>query len=210
MLRNMKKIIVLLIIVISNACAVAQNPPVLRTLPARIKLTQEGFDAKPGDYYKDLDNELDKYVGTWVYDDGNGTVFTLNLRKVEMFYTAGTNYRYTDKIIVTYKLIKNYELLVDNLSLPELNTLENTPSSINCKYGLYGLSVANNTIDGFITDLTLDIIRTSEIKYLPQPSGNPKIKFSIFSASALRKQPKEFYVGKPQTILPNNVILTKI
>ena len=205
----MKKIIVILILVISNACAVAQNPPVLRTLPSRIKLTQEGFDAKPGDYYKDLDDELDKYIGTWVYDDGNGTVFTLNLRKVEMYYTPGTNYRYTDKIIVTYKLIKNHELLVDNLSLPILPSFANIPDEIGLKYGYYGLSVADNTIDGFITDLTLDIIRTSKIYYLPQPSGNPKIKFSIFSASALRKQPKEFYVGKPQTILPNNVILTK-
>jgi hypothetical protein len=210
MLKIMKKIIILLLVVISNACAVAQNPPVLRTLPSRINETQEGFDGKAGDYYKDLDDELDKYVGTWVYDDGNGTVFTLNLRKVEMFFSEGLEYRYTDEIIVTYKLIKNYELLVDNLSLPLLNTLENTPSSINCKYGLYGLSVGNNTIDGFITDLTLDIIRTSEIYYLPQPSGNPKIKFSIFSASALRKKPKEFYVGKPHSILPNNVILTKI
>ena len=206
----MKKIIVILVIIISNACAIAQNPPVLRTLPARIKLTQEGFDANPGDYYKDLDDELDKYIGTWVYDYGNGTVFTLNLRKVEMYYTPGTNYRYTDKIIVTYKLIKNNELLVDNLSLPILPSFANIPDEIGLKYGYYGLSVADNTIDGFITDLTLDIIRTSEIKYLPQPSGNPKIKFSIFSASALRKQPKEFYVGKPHSILPNNVILTKI
>ena len=107
MLRNMKKIIAVLIIVISHACALAQNPPVLRTLPARIKSTQEGFNANPGDYYKDLDNELDKYVGTWVYDDGNGTVFTLNLRKVEMFFSEGLEYRYTDEIIVTYKLIKN-------------------------------------------------------------------------------------------------------
>ena len=65
-------------------------------------------------------------------------------------------------------------------------------------------------IDNGSQDKTLDIIRTSEIKFLPQPSGNPKIKFSIFSASALRKQPKEFYVGKPHSILPNNVILTKI
>lgn len=209
----MKKTILLLRFIFISCIVCAQTPPVLRTLPARIKYTDTSFEDESGDYYKDLNNELDKYVGNWVYNNGSGKILTLNIRKQEMFYSSasvGGQYYFTDDIIVTYKLEINNEILVDNLNLPLINTFSGLPNEIALKYGSYTLDKEDNSLKGSITDLPLNILTHSEIYYLPQTTGNPKIKLSNFGSNSWRGNPREFYIGKPTFILPNNVELTKI
>ena len=55
-----------------------------------------GFNVD-GEYLKDFDNNLDKYVGTWKWEDGNSS-FTIKFEKIEMLgFQPYFNY-YTDKI----------------------------------------------------------------------------------------------------------------
>ena len=43
----MKKLIAILILIMSNACALAQLPPVVRTLPYLTEDLTEDFDSQP-------------------------------------------------------------------------------------------------------------------------------------------------------------------
>ncbi|KIC63053.1 DUF6705 family protein [Chryseobacterium taiwanense] len=60
-------------------------------------------DVPDGAYYKDLDNELDKYVGTWK-GTWSGKTLYLDLRKVKYHYTGNQSY-YEDKIFGERKVI---------------------------------------------------------------------------------------------------------
>ncbi|MEY8849927.1 DUF6705 family protein [Psychroserpens sp. XS_ASV72] len=56
-----------------------------------------------GAYYKDLDNELDKYVGTWVHQNGN-TELVLSFIKKEQTFNGSW---YKDSLLGEYKYIEN-------------------------------------------------------------------------------------------------------
>ena len=54
-------------------------------------------------YYKDMDNELDKYVGTWLYQNGT-TSLTVQLIKKEQIFNGEW---YEDVLIGEYKYVEN-------------------------------------------------------------------------------------------------------
>ena len=68
-------------------------------------------------YYKDLDSNLNQFVGTWVYTNGN-TSFKIILQKKEIVYMQGgfINY-YTDFIVGEFQYIEN--------GVEKINTLSN-------------------------------------------------------------------------------------
>ena len=69
-------------------------------------------------YMKDLNNEMDKYVGAWLYDDGN-VEFEIEFQKLEhvQFYDN----IYTDLLVGEYRYKDGVELIN---TLPQMSNLE--------------------------------------------------------------------------------------
>lgn len=71
-------------------------------------------DKPQGTYFKDLNNEFEKFEGTWLYENGN-TSLKIVLEKVEMDYD-GSDY-YFDDLYGEYQYIEN--------GVEQINTLGN-------------------------------------------------------------------------------------
>lgn len=106
-MKNIFLILTIISLGISNI--EAQSP----TLPL-----EDWDDEISGAYYKDLDNELDTFVGTWLYTNGN-TSWKMELKKEEMFFNGRY---YHDLIGSEYQYIKNGIEVINTLS--NLNTVE--------------------------------------------------------------------------------------
>lgn len=110
-------------------------------------------EAKVGAYYKDLDNELDPFVGTWLYTSGNNAL-TVTLQKKVMAHIdiAGFNY-YEDTLIGEYKYVENGVIKINTLPQMQLNIpsynhnitdviiLRNNPLVINISFDEPGVDV---------------------------------------------------------------------
>lgn len=77
--------------------------------------TNDGF--KSEFYYKDLDQKLDYYVGTWLYTNGN-TSLRIKLKKKE-HYLVETVYKsyYIDLIVGEFQYVENGNLILDRIPL---------------------------------------------------------------------------------------------
>lgn len=85
-----------------------------------------------GAYYKDINNDLNNFVGTWKYTNGT-TSLTIVLQKKEMqYYNDGYINYYHDVIIGGYRYVENGLEKINTLSQLQLN-LMNAGS-----YYLYG------------------------------------------------------------------------
>ncbi|RED44436.1 hypothetical protein DFQ10_103120 [Winogradskyella eximia] len=97
--------ILIAVILITSFDCKAQSP--IMPLDTYIHNTPEGG------YIKDLDNELDKFVGTWIYTNGL-TTLTFELQKLELFYDGE---HYEDILIGEYKYVENGIEIVNLLPL---------------------------------------------------------------------------------------------
>lgn len=80
-----------------------------------------GLDDVIGAYYKDTNNVLDEFEGTWVYtDNATNTTFKIVLVKKTMVYSQGWNY-YEDLMVGEYQYSKNGLYLINTLSDLPLN-----------------------------------------------------------------------------------------
>jgi len=105
----MKNIIILICIINFFACK-AQHPIVsLHNSP--VDYGEDGY------YFKDINNDLNPFEGTWVYSNGD-TFFTLILQKKSLSHVSSnlSNY-YTDALIGEYKYVEN--------GIEKINTLQN-------------------------------------------------------------------------------------
>lgn len=89
--NTMKKLLLLIITIISQLLLSQEYP-----------LDYKG-DVPNGAYYKDLNGELNKYVGLWK-GSWNGKILYLDLRKVKYYYSGNAPY-YEDKIFGERKII---------------------------------------------------------------------------------------------------------
>ncbi|WP_370515984.1 DUF6705 family protein, partial [Flavobacterium sp. MK4S-17] len=111
----MKRYILLFFVCSAFQYLQAQTPPVLQYKTLEDISTSN--DINKGDYFRDTNNVLDKFTGTWQYQQDN-TTFTLKMRKVNQFLMQAPNaefYYFKDIILVTYKLVKNNTVVVDQL-----------------------------------------------------------------------------------------------
>jgi hypothetical protein len=207
----MKNTIKLLVFLTIFSNCKAQNRPVLRTVTIAERYSDD-FNLKSGDYIKDTNNTLDKYVGSWEYNNGNGTILTIKIQKRSQLITVTPkgSYYYYDKIISTYKLVKNGVTLVDNLNLTIPNYFNNLGVE-GMKYGTFHCIDDISSATGRITDLTLGIITSAELEYIITGVNTPpQIKFSMYGNDSYRIHPDSFYEGKPTFEIPNFKLLTKI
>ncbi|WP_167342466.1 DUF6705 family protein [Nonlabens sp. SY33080] len=82
----------------------------LRTL---YLFTMPNTDAQPGDYYKDIHNDQDKFVGTWVYEDSYRKVeISINQREREGF--GWKTKCFVDLLQLEYKYYENGVLVKES------------------------------------------------------------------------------------------------
>jgi hypothetical protein len=204
----MKRYILLFFICSAFQYLQAQTPPVLQYKTLEDISTSN--DINKGDYFRDINNVLDRFTGTWQYQQDN-TTFTLKIRKVNQFLIQAPNadfYYYQDIILVTYKLVKNDIVLVDELDKPLVYKLMDISS-----YSDYSQYYPDRGIKGTFHDLTNGVYVRSIIKKLLTLAGEPqKIHFlAVVNSSTLRDNPKEFYEGMSSMLsIPFDVDLVKI
>jgi hypothetical protein len=154
----------------------------------------------------DTTNNLDIYVGTWIYNDNKGTIFTLKLQRKNQVLceTQNNNYSFDDNIILTYRLEKNNVVLFDNLDAPLPNEIIKNEG-----LGYFGNATSFTDLDGGFEDVPYNIFSSCTIKKLTISSGQPeKISFRLYESR--KRNPASFYVGLPTLFsMPNNIELTK-
>jgi len=91
----MKNIITIVFLIISFYSCKAQN--------IILPLGSPDFHMNPNYYLKDINNNLDKFVGVWKYQNGNEQLI-LDIRK-EVHYLLDNNGPYEDLLVGEYKYI---------------------------------------------------------------------------------------------------------
>lgn len=165
------------------------------------------YRSQIGDYIMDTTNNLDIYVGTWIYNDNQGTIFTLKLQRKNQVLceTQNNNYSFDDNIILTYRLEKNNVVLYDNLDAPLPNKIIEDEG-----FGYLSNATSFTDLDGSFTDVPYNMSSSCTIKKLTTSSGQPeKISFRLYRSR--RRNPPSFYVGLPTYFsMSNNIELTKL
>lgn len=88
--------------------------PLLVTAQTSIKRLEEySIFASPGTYFQDVDAELDKYTGTWIFSSGN-IVFTIKLQKETMVQADDI---FKDMLVGEYSYTVNNVIVVNTLGL---------------------------------------------------------------------------------------------
>lgn len=105
--KNMKNILILFAIMFTTI-TYCQNP----ILPIT---TSIGSGISDGAYLKDINNDLDKFEGTWRYVSGNDTL-TINLQKFEQNFNGDY---YEDELRGNYRYVKDGVLVMDYLDFQE-------------------------------------------------------------------------------------------
>jgi len=82
---------------------------------AQVSPLAEGdiYTNNSGLYYKDVDNDFDKFVGEWKWENGTNSL-TIVLQKKEYLYDSNENF-YEDLIIGEYKYVQNGLVIYDTL-----------------------------------------------------------------------------------------------
>ena len=94
-----------------------------------LDISDQGWKLEDGAYYKDQNNLLDPFVGTYLYTNGN-TSLKIVLQKKTMSTPANNRY-YEDLIIGEYQYIKNGVQLANTLGRLNVNKTNGWKYSIN-------------------------------------------------------------------------------
>jgi hypothetical protein len=100
----------LLIILLISSCK-AQNAPLYRI----------DRDNPEGTHFKDLDNDLSDFVGTWKWQS-NDSIVTIEFQKWEDIIFEDTN-QYEDMLVGAYKFTVNGTVIQDYMSQLEENSI---------------------------------------------------------------------------------------
>ncbi|PQJ31411.1 hypothetical protein BST92_05515 [Nonlabens arenilitoris] len=119
------KYIITLLITLVHFYNYAQQPV--------LTLQDQGFRNIDNAYYKDNNNELDSFEGTWLFTDGNNSL-KIVLEKEVMYYNGSY---YEDRIRGEYQYIKNGVEIVNTLI--RLNDTILQPSF--SRHEIYGNSI---------------------------------------------------------------------
>src|SRR5690606_36770800 len=122
----MKRIALIVSVFVGSLYMYAQSP---------VKSLYDDKKELQGVYYKDLYNDLSRFVGTWVYIDGT-TTLTIVLQKKEMQYNniLGNNF-YEDLLVGEYQYIEN--------GIEKINTF---PDLQNLSFDVFAHNIIGNPI----------------------------------------------------------------
>lgn len=78
-----------------------------------VNIDNEIYNRIPNVYYKDINNQLDRYVGTWLYTNG-ATSLKIIIQKKHYAFNPSNNF-YEDLLIGEYQYIENGVEIVNTL-----------------------------------------------------------------------------------------------
>ena len=176
----MKNLLFLLLIGVSFSCK-AQ-------IVDDLYVSQSGFGTD-GYYYKDLNNDLGRFEGTWLYSSGNISFEMILVKKIRLHITGPHDNYYTDA------LVGEYEYSVNG------NELINTHSNITETYNnIYDYNIAGDSVGRFGDGLCHDCTDSNQRKVygsLDQPNCeiSPPNKFTLryFTDNGTEKIEVVFY-----------------
>ncbi|WP_293893605.1 DUF6705 family protein [Flavobacterium sp.] len=151
-----------------------------------IDIQNDNGDEIHGAYYKDIQNVLDPFVGTYIYTDGTTSLKIVLQKKI---MSSMNNYYYEDLIVGEYQYIKNGTEIANTLSRLAINRADGT------NYSIHGNNIITNSSGicpecapnekaislGFVDDLT-DNVTDSFIVRRVIEGGQPAIKIIILWA----------------------------
>ncbi|QHI36912.1 hypothetical protein IMCC3317_22820 [Kordia antarctica] len=155
-------------------------------------------------YYKDINNDLDKFVGTWKYDDGNKKLTLVFYKDVHA--TSGKDY--SDEIYARFKYEENGTVIYNTLSdFSASSKLRITGSGFypnsTTKMNLHYAEPTNIPYDR-VGLKGLKYSPSLDIEYLPCVSlgCSPQLKWDLFFVRASASDPIPFKI-------PFDLTLTK-
>ncbi|MCC1484413.1 DUF6705 family protein [Winogradskyella immobilis] len=137
---------------------------IILTLSCRAQSPVVNIDATPsetpdGAYYKDINNDLGRFVGTWEFNTGNRS-FRIVLRKVVQYFD-GDNYE--DLLIGEYRYVENGTEIIN--TIPSLN---------------------NNIIDAYDRNIVGNIITRNNAKPVCLDCNESERRIELVIADPLR------------------------
>lgn len=148
-----------------------------------LDISDKGWKLENGAYYKDQNNLLDPFVGTYLYNNGN-TSLKIVLQKKTMSTPANNRY-YEDLIIGEYQYIKNGVQLVNTLGRLNVNKTNGW------NYSISGSNIVTNAglcrdcspnekalLLGFSDDITDNYALIFLIRRVVE-NGQPAIKINL-------------------------------
>ena len=177
----MKNTIYILLFAITILSCRAQSPIVgLETLEHTIS---------NGSYVKDLNNELDKFTGTWIFNNNDST-FIISLQKIEMNFNGDY---YEDFLVGEYTYILNGFTLIN--TIPLLNSSPNDYDNRNIggryfisgqEYGCEDCGDNEKRIDLYFNDPDRAYLSSSIIlRYLVDETNQKKISATIIATDGV-------------------------
>lgn len=171
----MKKAALILIVLLTISCK-AQNI---------VPLDSKRHKTPDNSYFKDLNNELDKFVGTWKFSS-NDTIFTIVIQKKEKILI---NNRYFDKLVGEYSYVINGNEIVNTIpSFSQTNETKdrNMGGGYISKPNQYpkcdDCAPNERRVDMYFQDPERKYLNSSiVIRYIPSSVNNPpKISAKIY------------------------------
>jgi hypothetical protein len=129
----MKNLITISVIFLNLLC-VAQTPE----LPL-----YDSSKTVPGAYYKDLQNDFQRFMGEWKYEQGLDTLIVKIIKKEMQFINYGNVSFYGDFIVAEYRYVENGIEKIN--TLPNLLINHSTPFKYNIVANIIIKPVPNNS-----------------------------------------------------------------
>ena len=107
------------------------------------------INVAPGQHYKDVENLLNPFEGTWIFNDGKRFLKIILVKRINHYNGSYTN----DYIYGGYEYKVNNQTLVNTLI--DANTLYTS----RLKYSIYGNSILENDYQPICNDCDLNEIR---------------------------------------------------
>ncbi|KFE99959.1 hypothetical protein IX39_04745 [Chryseobacterium formosense] len=182
-----------------------QKFPIKRTFDYSKWYIIKGKDLKRGDYFKDKKGKYNPYIGTWYYKE-NDLVFILKLQKVQFLFASKDNksyyWWYMDRMVSTFKIIKDNIVLIDNLNAPAINTSYQKDKKEKDQYGSFMMGVDENSLGGQLRDTNLKYFYA----YIYYNNIDDKIKIKLNKISSCKYSAMQ---NEPLCLIPNEIELSR-
>ena len=126
-------------------------------------------------YCKDLNNDLDKFAGTWKFTGGSSE-FLLKIVKQEQVFNGGPFNYYMDKLSGNYRYIKNETIIVNTLNndFESNSTIVGSEMSLDKKEFVLTLIDPDKTRAGYSLELEYlgtDLLGNEKLKWVTSADG---------------------------------------
>ena len=166
-------------------------------------------------YYKDVNNYLNNFIGTWEYVNGNEK-FQIVLTKVTMFHVVIPNLElnyYKDGIVMIYKKYLNNNLIFESPTYSNPNFLTDDGIILKGYLQDYG-RISKTLYFPFSSEVYVPggqpISPHCWLTKQPDMAGQPPRIFFNLDLTGTVNYDKETYAGQPTFSIPNNVMMYKL